>query len=303
MKEMFTPKRFSDQSEILIFEAQLIIQEYMAAGFTLTLRQLYYQFVARGLIPNNLKSYRKIQSVINDARLAGRIDWDAIEDRTRNLRKLPTWNQPSEIIGAASEQYLEDCWADQPYRVEVWIEKDALVGVIEAVCNKWRVPYLACRGFCSQSEQYAAGQRLIDAMNDDQEPIIIHLGDHDPSGIDMTRDNEERLSMFAYEDIRVDRIALNIDQVEHFDLPPNPAKMTDSRSTRYVAQFGSDSWELDALDPKFIERLIDEKIRSLVDQKKWERAIRAEKRNRNMLKKVAQNWLDVQSSMKGKRLK
>jgi hypothetical protein len=118
-----------------ISKANDIIAEYSAQGFQLTLRQLYYQFVSRDFIPNNLRSYKNLGDVINDARLAGLIDWNSIVDRTRNLQSLAHWRNPAEIIDACASQFRLDRWAPQPRRVEVWIEKDALIGVIEGICN------------------------------------------------------------------------------------------------------------------------------------------------------------------------
>lgn len=135
-RECFVPKDFAFKTRAVIRQANAIIAEYMAAGYKLTLRQLYYQFVSRDLIPNKQSEYKKLGDTINNARLAGLIDWDAIEDRTRNVRKLPVWTSPQSILDAVAEQYREDAWKDQPTHVEAWIEKDALVGVIEAVCEE-----------------------------------------------------------------------------------------------------------------------------------------------------------------------
>jgi hypothetical protein len=128
--EAFIQRAFRPDSQRIIEQAVEIIEDYTAQGFTLTLRQLYYQFVARDLIPNRQSEYKRLGSIINDARLAGLIDWDMIEDRTRNVRKVSAWESPQEIVSAIAEQYKEDLWAGQSQRVEVWIEKDALVGVV-----------------------------------------------------------------------------------------------------------------------------------------------------------------------------
>jgi hypothetical protein len=258
----YKPKRFTADSEAIIAKADEICTAYMAQGYTLTLRQLYYQFVARGLLANTEKNYDKLGSLVNDARLAGLIDWDAIEDRTRHLRKLADWASPKDIIEACFTQFRYDRWQHQPTRVEVWIEKDALVGVIEGICNRYRVPYFACRGYSSQSEQWRAGRRFLGYRQGGQDVLVLHLGDHDPSGIDMTRDNDDRLAIFASgedgEDfelesgLRVKRIALNMNQVRQYNPPPNPAKLSDSRAASYIERFGNQSWELDALEPRGI---------------------------------------------------
>lgn len=296
--EAFIEKKFSPAHAAIIEQANDIIAEYQRQGFSLTLRQLYYQFVARGLIENKQTEYKRIGSIINDGRLAGRIDWAAIEDRTRNVRKPSAWESPSQIIQAVAEQYQEDLWKGQDYRPEVWIEKDALIGVIEPICERYRVPYFACRGYSSQSEQYAAGLRFRSIRRRGLTPIVLHLGDHDPSGIDMTRDNTDRLSMFAGRKIEVRRLALNWDQIEEYDPPPNPAKETDSRAGGYIEQFGENSWKLDALDPPTIEALIEVQLESLIDRSIWDDAVDREEEAKSVLADAADNWDDVVSFLR-----
>lgn len=296
MKETFVERTFRPDSLDAVEKANTIIAEYQAQGFTLTLRQLYYQFVARELIANKQSEYKRLGSIINDARLAGLIDWDAIEDRTRQLRSLAHWADPEELVNAAAEQYREDLWAGQRRYVEVWIEKDALLGVVEPVCQRWRVSYFACRGYASQSAHYEAGKRIMrDAARNQRRTLILHLGDHDPSGIDMTRDNAARLEMFSGTDVGsivdVKRIALNFNQVEQYKLPPNPAKETDSRSDGYIRKYGESSWELDALEPMVIDRLIEKEIKAVIDMKKWKLAKAGEDENRERIRDAAM-WLE-----------
>jgi hypothetical protein len=295
-REAFVHKDFRKPTLAVIEQANAIIVEYDAQGFTLTLRQLFYQFVARSLIENSQREYKRLGAMIKDARRAGLIDWDAIEDRTRYMRTHSAWDDPANVISAVAEQYREDSWSGQDYRPEVWIEKDALVGVIEGVCNEYRVPYFACRGNNSESEQYKAGKRFECHLADGLTPIVLHLGDHDPNGLDMTRDNRDRLAMFAGELVEVRRLALNIDQVER--LPPNPAKETDSRYAGYVQEFGRECWELDALDPAVIADLIRAEIDGLIDAAVWESALAKERRNRDLLATVSSNWAKVENLLR-----
>ena len=257
MKERFITKNFHDSSLAIIDDANDIIAEYQAQGFSLTLRQLFYQFVARDLIPNTTRSYDRLGTIINDGRMAGLIDWLSIEDRTRERKRNSHWDNPKGVIESARDSYGIDMWSNQPYRVEVWIEKEALVGVIEHTCRALDVPFFACRGYVSQSEQWRAG---VEFRNPDQHIVILHLGDHDPSGIDMTRDNFARLRMFSDDNVTVERIALNMDQIKKYNPPPNPAKVTDSRYETYLLAYGPESWELDALEPKTLTNLIIEKV-------------------------------------------
>jgi hypothetical protein len=294
MKEKFADINFRSPTLAVINHANKIIAEYQAQGFRLTLRQLYYQFVARALIPNKQTEYKRLGGIIDDGRQAGLIDWDAIEDRTRNLVKTSMWRSPEDIMAAVVASYQEDPWRGQNYHVEVWIEKDALTGIIESVCNTYRVGYFACRGYVSQSEMYSAAQRLKQANRAGRRPVILHLGDHDPSGMHMTVDNGDRLRLFMRsQGIDVERLALNMDQVEEYNPPPNPAKDTDSRFAKYEAEHGDESWELDALDPPVIEKLIRDALRARIDPEPWAEAMKAERRNKRALAAVTENWTNV----------
>lgn len=273
----YTSTNFHAASRERIEQANAIIDEYAQQGFTLTLRQLYYQFVSRDLIPNSQREYDKLGKLISNARLAGLIDWSAIEDRTRWLRQLPAWQDPTHFLENVTPQYRLDPWVDQDDYLEVWIEKDALIGVIEGVCETWGVPYFACRGYVSQSEQWRAGRRWLRKRNEGKRVTVLHLGDHDPSGIDMSRDNNERGGMFSQGGLAgFRRLALNMDQVNEYNPPPNPAKMSDSRFETYVAEYGSECWELDALEPAVISELIDINIQDFVDPIVWDGTKRRE---------------------------
>jgi len=281
---------FSKSSLALIAKCNQIITDYTAQGFQLTLRQLYYQLVSRDIIPNKQTEYKRLGSIVNDARLAGMIDWLAIEDRTRNLQKLRNWQSPAQVVSEGAHQFHVDMWLGQKYRPEVWIEKDALVGVIEPTCDEFDVPFFSCRGYTSQSEMWVGARRLaMYARRGGQTPVIFHLGDHDPSGKDMTRDITERLAMFMG-GTRLERLALNMDQVREYEPPPNPAKSTDSRFEAYVQEFGDESWELDALEPRVLADLIRTAIEKLIVKKEWKKREEAREEGRNQLQAIADNW-------------
>jgi hypothetical protein len=291
-------KRFNRSSLEIIAQANTICADYRAQGFDLTLRQLYYQFVARGLIPNKDTEYKRLGSVINDARLAGRLDWTYITDRTRNVRSVGHFTSPPDVMRAAHNSYRLDKWEDQDERLEVWIEKDALVGVIQAVCERNDVAYFSCRGYTSQSEVWGAAQRMLRYIDKGQHLTVIHLGDHDPSGLDMTRDVIERLRLFiGYDadvsDVEIRRVALNMDQVEQYNPPPNPAKTTDARFLNYEIEYGTESWELDALSPAVIADVIEIEILRHRDEDAWDAAVAQEERERDLIEKVAQKWSEI----------
>lgn len=294
----------------IIDRVNKIITNYLAQGYDLTLRQLYYQLISRYYdeLPeswidpktgskNNEKSYDKLGNIVNDGRLAGLIDWSAIVDRTRNVQSLSHWSNPASIIDACVYSYRLDKWDNQEYRPEVWIEKDALRGVITGICQQLDIPHFSCRGYSSQSEMWATGQRMIRHIGNGQVPYIIHLGDHDPSGLDMTQDIIKRLEMFTGEyegeGFFIKRIALNFDQVEQYQPPNNPAKLTDSRATAYIDQYGESCWELDALDPNTISELIRDEVFGIRDVDKLAEMEERQEVEKDELKLIKANYRDV----------
>lgn len=268
--ERYQRFNFADSTLKLIDTMNKIIAAYTEKGFVLTVRQLYYQLVARDVIENTQKSYKRVTSIANDARLAGLMDWDAIEDRTRSFVRRQRWENGKQILNAAAHSYHIDMWARQPRRVFVIIEKEALVGVLTPTCNALDTPILAARGYpsCTVLRDFANEDMLPSLA--DQDITVLHLGDHDPSGIDMTRDLTERISLFCRQPIELVRLALTMDQVEERQPPPNPAKTTDSRFQQYMEEFGTESWELDALPPEYLVELVETEIRSRIDEAQWE---------------------------------
>lgn len=269
MREMYKEITFKRKSLEMIQRINGIIEQYQDQGYTLTVRQLYYQLVARDIIENNEKSYKQITSLVNDARIAGEIDWDAIEDRTRSFERRGRWGDPRDILEGAARQYHTDPWAAQDRRIFLIVEKEALVGVFQNVCWQYDVPLLAARGYPSASVVREFAKAEIEE-NVEKDVLILHFGDHDPSGIDMTRDLEDRFRMFGLDgDFELKRMALNYDQIEELKPPPNPAKQTDARFINYRRKYGSSSWELDALPPTVLDKMAREEILNHIDLGVW----------------------------------
>lgn len=310
MLQTFTPKNFSSAHQLIIDSANTVIRKYQKDGYDLTLRQLYYQFVALDLFPdewfvklpggqetkNHERNYKKLGSILNDARMAGEVDWGAIVDRTRSLTEWQHEASVADALERMHQNYTLDMWENQPIKVEVWVEKEALAGVFHRICGKYDVPYFCCRGYTSASSAYEAYQRVIERIDrGGQQTLILHFGDHDPSGLDMTRDITDRLRTMVdcpeyggtdYDNcFEIRRLALNYDQVRKFNPPPSPAKITDSRAVGYIKEFGEDSWELDALDPTKLARLAEEEICSVIDDELWEERQEAIEADRSTIRK------------------
>ena len=244
-----------------------IIEDYANQGIQLTVRQLYYRLVAGGVLENNPKKYKSLIDLIGNARKAGFIDWDSIEDRGRAVNRPTEWDGPASILRAAASSYRLDRWEGQEYYLEVWCEKDALSSVIEPVTEEYHLRYLACRGYASLTAVYDARGRIQEARRQGKKPVIIYLGDHDPSGMDMNHCYERTLDEMGLNTfmIDVDRIALNFDQVQEHQPPPNPTKETDSRAEGYISEYGTECWELDALEPAILSQLITDAIEDRID--------------------------------------
>lgn len=303
MRIAYIEKTLGVDKRATIIQANSIINEYSGAGFTLSLRQLYYQFVARGLIENTERSYKNLGSVIADGRMLGLISWQAIEDRGRSLQPWTIEEDEQEVLNGLEHGLALDFWGRQNAYVEVWVEKDALSSVVERPCEQYRVPFLACKGYLSASEAWRAGRRFKRMMEQGRECHLIHLGDHDPSGIDMSRDNDDRLRLFSeHEGVQFHRIALNMDQVEEYSPPPNPAKTTDSRHRDYLDKFGDTSWELDALEPRVLFRLIEERLKSFIDGDIWEATAREEMDRRLILSEMHERFDDIRAFLDDTRM-
>lgn len=297
MREQFIDWNPRGESADLVTRAIAICEDYRGQGYDLTLRQLYYQLVAQAVILNNKQSYKRLGTIVDQARLAGLLDWSYIVDRTRNAYRTDGADtSPEDALSACAHAYERALWDSQPNHVEIWIEKEALAGIAQRAAQNVRSIYFCCRGYVSQSEMYAAGKRFASHGRDGKNNYVIHLGDHDPSGIDMTRDIQDRLRTFAgpYAP-EVRRIALNMDQIEQYNPPPNFAKITDSRFADYQARFGDDSWELDALSPTTLVDLITDEVRRLIDPDAWAEAEEREQAERDQIVAVSERWDDVVS--------
>lgn len=290
MKECFTEKKFRPESLRLIQIAEQIMTSYAAQGYDLSLRQLYYQFVARNHLENSEKSYKNLGGLISDARLAGLLDWDIIKDRGREVVSNSHWNTPNEILDACARQFRVDLWEGQPNHVMVMVEKQALEGVLVPVCRDLDVRFIANKGYSSSTTLYELGQDLARYADAGQYPYILYLGDHDPSGIDMTRDVAERLRLFSGGEVSVERLALNMDQVEQYQPPENPAKTTDSRFGAYIRRFGESSWELDALEPSVLAELVRGQILVLRDELIYDQAQQKQIAMRRDLSRMAAEY-------------
>jgi len=294
MKAEFIPHKFYAKTASLIAECDAICTMYFQKNYTLTLRQLFYQLVTRNRIANTVKEYKNLGQLISDARYAGLIDWEHITDRVRVIQGNQHWAGPEDIIHSASETLTIDTWVGQKYRPEVWIEKDALIELARNVCEPLDIHYIAVKAYSSTSAMWDARKRFREYVRDGQTPLILHLGDHDYTGDDCSRHLKERMELLTEHPVELRRLALNRDQIDKYDLPPQPGKNADPRFRGYVAKHKTTHvWELDALMPDVIERIIEDGIRQVLDEDLRSGFVAEQAEGRKLIGQVSENWPEI----------
>jgi len=291
-------------NEALLSDINDIIDEYAQNGYVLTLRQLYYQLVSRAVIPNEQKEYAKLSTLLVKGRMAGIVDWEAIEDRLR-VPDLPYWvHDIPDAIQDTINSYRLDRQKDQNNYTELWVEKDALSGVLKRITHHFHVRLMVNRGYSSCTAMHDAYKRLAMAKVNEKKSFILYLGDHDPSGLDMVRDISDRLEEFGlnycpyiwYEDdpanmdamdFTIQHIALTQGQIKQYNPPPNPTKVKDPRAKDYLGKFGQTCWEVDALPPNVLNKLVTAEIEKLMDMRLFNAQIEQEKKDVAKLEDIA----------------
>jgi len=304
-KIAYAAQGFTPAGLAVITEADRICGEYAAQGYGLTLRQLYYRFIAGDLFPegrrdavlgtkNTEKNYKWLGDLVSKARTAGLIDWRHITDRTRSASGGDDgWDSPAEAVASVVDWYSITKWDDQPWYVEVWVEKEALADVIAGPADRWNVTHLACKGSPSTSLMHASAMRLRQQERRGRKTKVIYLGDHDPTGLDIDRDIQDRLDLFQSA-ATVERIALTMDQVLDLNPPPSPVKATDSRTTGYVDTYGTEEcWELDAIEPAQLVQLVEDAILAHLDMGGWDARVAREEQEKAVLRALPDNWHEV----------
>jgi hypothetical protein len=250
-----------------------------------TVRQVFYQAVVRGLVPKTEKDYRRVQRMLVQVRRDGELDWDAIADNTRWMRKPASFSSVADAIASTAKTYRRDLWRDGSAYVEIWCEKDALAGVLIDITEKWDVPLMVSRGYASITYLYTSAMALAQRG---KPAFVYHFGDHDPSGQDAARCIEKELREHAPDiEINFERFAVTPQQIADWNLPTKPTKQTDSRAKTWTH---GGSVELDAIHPDRLRDLCDQAIAQHVDQERLRKlkVIEAEE------KKGIEFWARVQ---------
>jgi hypothetical protein len=247
----------------------------------MTVRQVFYQLVSQGVIAKTEGEYKNtVVRLLGEMRRERRIPFGWIADSTRWMRKPKTYSSAEQALRRCAEAYRRDLWVNQGAYVEVWLEKDALSGVLYDVTAEWDVPLMVTRGYPSLSYLHEAAEAL-DAEG--KPAFLYYFGDYDPSGLDITRVVEDGLREFApAAEIMFERVAVTAAQIRELGLPTRPTKATDSRSKNFAGQ----SVEVDAIPPDRLRQMVEHCITRHIDERALEVTRAAERSEREIMRRL-----------------
>lgn len=250
-----------------------------------SVRQVYYQLVSRGIIDKTEAEYKgTVCRLLAIMRKSKEMPYGWLADSTRWMRKPTTYPNLAAMLEEQARFYRRALWQTQQVDVEVWLEKDALSGVLFPITSEWDVPLMVTRGYPSLTFVHSAAEAMA---NTTWPTYIYYLGDHDPSGVDIPKMVERNLREMAPEaDIRFTRLAVNPDQIESMGLPTRPTKKSDTRA----AGFEGESVEVDAIAPAALRTMIELVITSHIDDEALESELRAEQLERETLALMPERW-------------
>jgi hypothetical protein len=266
----------------LIDEALAILED----EYPMTIRQLFYRLVsAAGDHNNNRSFYCMVSRVMTKARIDRRCPWEWIVDRSRPEYAPNVFTDRHRYAQVVKKAYRKDYWAMQSNYVEIWTEKDAIIGSIEALADELGITVRVTRGFSSATKRHEI-EAQVRKIGRTKKIFVLYLGDHDPSGIAI----EKNLRETIHADFTIERIAIHAVDIAKFNLPPLRVKEDDRRSKGFVRDHGSDCVELDALPPNELRRRIEVGVRGLMDHAKWERAIKVERAEIESITRSMKLW-------------
>lgn len=279
----------------------------------MTIRQLFYRLVSKSRVPNNLASYQMVSRIMTKCRDDGRCPFAWIADRSRPVYAAKGFDDAVEYAAVMRDGYRKNYWTTQPEHIEIWVEKDAIIGSIQDVCDELGVTIRVGRGYWSTT----AAHEIAEIFAGITKPItVFYCGDHDPSGQNIQSELYDRILNYGVEDFptfdglsrfldrksgtatvkvspfyfTMKRLAINKEDITKFNLPPLVAKSSDPRTSQFVREHGNQCVELDALPPVELRRRIEEAVRLHIDDKLWKVAEETEKKENARIQDAVNQW-------------
>jgi hypothetical protein len=253
----------------------------------MTLRQLFYRLVSAAILQNTPKEYKRLGAVMTTLREAGEVPRTWIVDHVRATLKPSSWTGLADFGDTVREAYRKDFWASLGHHVEILVEKDAIAGTIQPVTAEFDIALRVVRGYSSVS---FAGEIADEWLRIEKPIYAYYLGDFDPSGFDLERDLQGKLTRYSGRVAYWNRLAVQQTDFSEHDLVRLPVKHSDRRARGFVERHGSDCAEVDALPPNELRRRVREAIISHIDQVRWSKLQEVEQAERETLAKVMERW-------------
>lgn len=276
----------------LIQRILVLVREYQEQNIIQTLRGYYYDLLPS--IPNAIAVYKRIGKLVSDLRYAGLLDWSAMEDRARKVEIPLEFENLKERVDLAIHNFRLPRWSNQDKYIELVSEKDTMYSRLAPLTNKYHIPLCINRGYASSSVVYDLSKRLIENLEGGKEVVLLYVGDHDASGLDMIRDIEKRLTEFLEDgreyiepNFKIVHVTLTKEQIKKYKLPPNPAKLSDTRAKAYIKEHGNISWEVDAMKPQIMREIVELEIQKHIDVDKYNAWIKREDKEKKALEVFA----------------
>jgi hypothetical protein len=267
-------------------ERRAALYDIVAAQQPMTVRQVFYQATVHGVIEKTEGGYAKVQSLLADMRRDGELPYEWLADNTRWMRKPTTFAGPQEALLRTARFYRKSLWEEAGAYVEVWLEKDALAGVVIDVTHEYDVPLMVSRGYASLSFLHSAAENM---EAQDRPCFIYHFGDYDPSGVNAAEKIDETLNELApAAEIHFERVAVTPEQIERWNLPTRPTKSTDTRAKSWGG--GEESVELDAIEPARLRALVQIVIEEHLPETELNRLSEIEAAERESMIKFVGGW-------------
>lgn len=267
----------------LVGEIKTIMEEF--GSMRMTIRQIYYQLVSRHIIPNNLNAYKNYDRIITRAREEDLIDSYKISDTSKPVLIWKSWDSLADYLDSVKYGYNKTKWTEQEQYVEIWLEKDALRGVFENTVSRYDVPLVIGRGYQSHTNLVRAKDRIRERMDEGKSVHIVYFGDFDPTGLDIPRQIKDKLESMGLE-FDFHRVAITPEQIAQYQIPPIPTKKSDSRAGKFIKEHGDQAVELDALNPKVLQELLENSIKAYLDEDLFEETLAKENKDEEKLREI-----------------
>jgi hypothetical protein len=263
-------------------------ERILSAEQPMTIRQLFYRLVSVQALENSVPEYKKLSRVMTDARESGQVPFEWIVDRSRPTYAPTVFDNLKAGLTALRNCYRKDYWQEQPTHVEIWTEKDAIIGSIERVTDELGVTVRVSRGFTSTTRVHEIASVFAGIFK----PIFVYyLGDHDPSGRAIELDLYDRISRFG-PDFQMARLAIRERDIDDFILPPLRIKASDTRAAAFRRKFGNRCVELDALPPEELRSRVRQAIERHIEEEAWGRALAIEKAEQESITSIVGRWIN-----------